>query len=329
MSRTQDAAPDATPDPIPDPIDDDPVFVCAPHRSRGTYLQRLLNIHPRLVVWGEHGGLINKLAEIDQIGKLHTRVHGDGDDGYLAMFAAKRVEALFDYDPWANPLQAYQLREHHRRFLSAMFRRGLAAEQRWGVKEIRYNSPATVAFLAELYPRAQFLILRRDLVELCVSNILATWSANHLLAMGAGATLESAREVLSDCAYALCAIDAQLQMSAALLGPRAQEVGDAAIAETMGEVFRFLDLPAPEGYAEAVTLISGLRLGETPKEMSIGCLDRRFIEENAPEYIALARKEIFGQGLDLARLRRLAGRGRYSFLAGDHDLRHTTFSSLF
>jgi Sulfotransferase family len=312
-----------------DPIEDDPVFVCGPHRSRSTYLQRLLNIHPRLVVWGEQGGLINRLAELDRIGGLQAQAREPPDAARLEMFVAKRLDVLLDFDPWLNPFQGAGLREHHRRLLTGVFRRGLGEDQRWGVKEIRYNAPETTGFIAELYPRAQFLILRRDLVELCVSNILADWSAARLLGMGAGATLDSAREVLADCAYALCAVDAQLQASAGRLGPRALAIGDARIAESMEQVFRFLDLTPPDGFAQAAELFSRLKLGETPKAAAVGRLDRTFIVEHASDFIAQARQDIAAQGLDLARLRGLSGRGRYCFLAGDQDLQGTGLSSLF
>ena len=74
-----------------DPIEDDPVFVCGPHRSRSTYLQRLLNIHPGLVVWGEHGGLINRLAELDRIGAQQAQAREPPDAVRLKMFVAKRL----------------------------------------------------------------------------------------------------------------------------------------------------------------------------------------------------------------------------------------------
>ena len=46
---------------------DRPVFVLAQHRSGGTLLARLLNCHPGLVIWGEHAGFINRLAEAHEL----------------------------------------------------------------------------------------------------------------------------------------------------------------------------------------------------------------------------------------------------------------------
>jgi len=46
-----------------------PVFVLSPARGGGTVLARILNCHPQLVIWGEHVGLINRLAEIDDMMK--------------------------------------------------------------------------------------------------------------------------------------------------------------------------------------------------------------------------------------------------------------------
>ncbi len=243
-------------------------------------------------------------------------------------FRGKQLGALLEFNPWLNPLQPAQLREHHRRLLTGVFRQGLADDQRWGLKEIRYNAPATTAFLAALYPRAQFLILRRDLTELCVSNILAEWSAQRLVQMRAGETAGSAREVLSDCAYALCVIDAQLQRSLEQLGARALEITASDVTGSMAAVFEFLNLVPPDGYAETAALLSRYPLGATPKDLAVGLLDQAYVRECAPAMIAEAQTEISRRGPDLARLRGLAG-GRYSFLVGDHDLLGTSLSSLF
>jgi len=43
------------------------VFLLTVHRGGGTVLARVLNCHPDLVIWGEHVGLINRLAEIDDM----------------------------------------------------------------------------------------------------------------------------------------------------------------------------------------------------------------------------------------------------------------------
>jgi hypothetical protein len=311
-----------------DAIDDDPIFVCAPHRSRGTYLQRLLNFHPGIVIWGEHGGWINKLAELEGIGERQARARLAPTEAEVESFRGKQLGSLLEFNPWLNPLQTSQLSEHHRRLLTGVFRQGLAASQRWGLKEIRYNAPATTAFLARLYPRAQFLVLRRDLVELCVSNILAEWSAQRLVQMQAGRTWESAREVLADCAYALCVIDAQLQRSLEQLGERAFEIAAADVTGAMPEVLAFLNLLIPDGFMETAALLARYPLGATPKELSVGLLDQAYVRECAPAFIAEAQAEIARRGPNLARLKGLAG-GRYSFLVGDHDLQGTSLSSLF
>lgn len=312
-----------------DPEQDEPVFVCGAHRSRSTFLQRLLNTHPQLVIWGEHGGFINKLVELDQISEIYRGGRDDMTPDQISMFASKRVEVMFDYNPWTNPLQRQDYHDLCRQTLSSAFRRGLDAGQRWGFKEIRYNAPATMAFLARLYPRAQFILLRRDLTELCVSNILVDWSVHHLAEMDAATTLEGAFEVLADCAYGLCALEAQSRQSALALGPRALLIEDGELVETTEHIFRFLGLDTPDHHAEAMRLNARMRLGETRKDLSVGLLTQGFIEDHAPNFIEAAREEIDAQGIDFPRLRRQAQTGRYSFLVGDHELRHTHLSSLF
>jgi hypothetical protein len=52
--------------PVPD-LPTGPVFLLTLHRGGGTVLARVLNCHPDLMIWGEHVGLIDRLAAIDDM----------------------------------------------------------------------------------------------------------------------------------------------------------------------------------------------------------------------------------------------------------------------
>ena len=306
-----------------------PVFLLGLHRSRSTLLQRVLNAHPKLVVWGEHGGLINKLAELNATSELVWNVERPISERGLRRFATKAPELLNGFEPWATPWDPKEYRNSCRRFLTRTFRRDLRPGQRWGIKEIRYASPDTTRFLASLYPESQFIVLRRDLLGLCVSSILCTWSLDVLGEMRAGDTVESATNVIMDCCYAAAALDWQLDRSIALLGQHAFVLQDYELNRRWKEIFAFLDLRLDGAICNDVRTALSHVTGSTATDGGVGLIDRAFILDQAPRHLAQAAVELAKAGPDLARLRGMSGAGRYCFLLGDHAFRHTRFSSMF
>jgi len=80
-----------------------PVFVLTLHRGGGTVLVRVLNCHPELVIWGEHVGLINRLAEIDDMVTRVGRLMAPKTDEAIAEYVTFPEHRLTEFDPWANP----------------------------------------------------------------------------------------------------------------------------------------------------------------------------------------------------------------------------------
>ena len=80
-----------------------PIFVLSPPRSGSTVLMRVLNCHPTLVIWGEHVGLINRLAEIDDMVRRVGRLMFPKTDEMIADYVAFPDHRLNEFDPWANP----------------------------------------------------------------------------------------------------------------------------------------------------------------------------------------------------------------------------------
>src|SRR5271168_3724924 len=80
-----------------------PVFLLTFHRGGGTVLARVLNCHPKLVIWGEHVGLINRLAEIDDMVTRVGRLMDPKTDEAIAEYTAFPDQRLTVFDPWANP----------------------------------------------------------------------------------------------------------------------------------------------------------------------------------------------------------------------------------
>jgi hypothetical protein len=79
-----------------------PVFVFTVHRSGGTVLGRVLNCHPDLVIWGEHGGILNKFAEIDAIIARHGRSMTEPEKPWVPEYAASAELRSQMFQPWTT-----------------------------------------------------------------------------------------------------------------------------------------------------------------------------------------------------------------------------------
>jgi hypothetical protein len=310
-----------------------PVFVFSTHRSGGTLLARVLNCHPELVIWGEHGGFINKLAEIDaaveRYPPLTSPLASRGLDSFVQ--GAKSDPASFN--PWVTPFARDGFRQWCRAFIETTFSRGLRPGQRWGFKEIRYHTVATAAFLAALFPDARFVILRRALYPLAVSNLLAPWSVDRLRWSGALATASGVTAAIADCAYALTAIDHGLRAIVTVLPDRCHVVAHDSITpeaqQVFAELFMFLGLKGSMDLLHAIRAVVRGRVGATNFAASEGHLSLAAVQRELPAALAAAQADIAAHGPDPARLKRLAAQGRFSFVVGDHHMCGTQDSMMF
>jgi hypothetical protein len=297
-----------------------PVFVLTVHRSGGTALARGLNRHPDLMIWGEHAGFINRLAEQDEVIGHYPPLTRKLDPAQLADYVRLGKFAPEGFDPWANPFEQRDWRDWCRNLIETTFRRGLHPGQRWGFKEVRYHTLTTARFLATLFPDARFVILLRELTPLVLSNMLSPWSMGILRNLGATASEAGVRAAVHDCAYALAVINRGLaSIARALADP----------VPTFGALFGFLGLPQWPALLDEVKETSGRQLGATNFGMSVGFLSRETVVRLMPGAIAAAEADLATGEPDLARLKRLGPTGRYSFLVGDHDLAGTPYSTMF
>src|SRR5437773_6349288 len=115
-----------------------PVFIFAIHRSGGTLLTRMLNCHPDLVIWGEHAGFINKLADADFLIRSCSDALPERSVEELERYVAFGEDCQRDFSPWMNPFASSEFGKRCRDLLLAMYSRAHAGK-RWGVKEIRYH----------------------------------------------------------------------------------------------------------------------------------------------------------------------------------------------
>lgn len=136
-------------------------------RSGSTLLQRLLNLHDRVVMFGEHNAIVGTLCQLwDQIFHAWSRDLLDRAAPLVpAMLASRPVlEPDGASIEWANAFTEATAAQAFRHFLEELlFPPALRPPgmRYWGFKEIRYG-PQAASFLARLFPEGRFLVLLRD-----------------------------------------------------------------------------------------------------------------------------------------------------------------------
>ncbi len=257
-----------------------PVFVLTQHRSGGTLLARLLNCHDKLVVWGEHGGFLDGLAEARMQIERWAEQLPERSTRELRQYV--RTERLADvkFRPWMSPFSPADFADQSRRILLSLFTRGLRPNQRWGFKEIRYHRPELVQFLRELFPRGQFLLLERDMADLCVSSLLAPWTLKRQMDAGVGQDKSALRQNVRNHLHYLLMM--RQNWKEALIGTGLLSISIqyenlvAGMEREMEYVFQFLDLPINDVIRQRMRVSIATVAGGTPKE-TISAEDRGYL----------------------------------------------------
>ncbi len=309
-----------------------PVFVFTLHRSGGTFLTRLLNCHPGLVVWGEHGGFLNRVAEAQLLLDLHQHHLAPRSDAELRDYIAFDEPSQIAFDPWVSPVVPSLIERILRDALKAAFTRGLDSDQRWGFKEIRYHSPLVARFLSKLFPAGQFILLDRDPIEVCISSMLVPWGTDGLCARRAHENEAIFRAAVSDCLYAVLAVRRNMAGISAVVPGSVASVEYAALSreprQNVRRVFDFLHLEITKEVEGKLHRVLKAKSGVTPTT-EIGLLSPVRIRAAAQQLMPQLVKEINESGIDVARLRGLGGTGQWCHLVGDHGAVGSPVSSIF
>jgi hypothetical protein len=311
-----------------------PVFIFAIHRSGGTLLTRLLNCHPDLVIWGEHAGFINKLADADFLIRSCSDALPEHSVEELHRYFAFGEDCQRDFSPWMNPFASSEFGERCRDLLLTMYSRG-QADKRWGFKEIRYHRPLVAAFLQRLFPEARFILLVRDPIELCISNVLVDWSLERVLARGGGNSRASFLEVVEDCLYAIVAIRSNFAKLEEMIGTECiiihyEHLINAPLFEYR-RVLDFLQLqPNPllfQNVKNVLESVTGATLNRQTSTHPL--LNEQQIRSTCASLLDGVVRKIREEGIDRARLMGTAQKGRFSFLLGDLSESEPHISSMF
>ena len=165
-----DPGPESTPSGLADSVC--PVVVASMARTGSTLLQRALNTHPDLTIWGEHNGFLTDLMHAHRtITKhRHTRLMAQGRD--LSDMLVGPLSDPEKFIPWVGSFRPREFTEATRRYLVDLFASPLPQNVRWGFKEIRYGADE-MRFVRQLFPKTQFLVTVRDRRSQIRSRMLA------------------------------------------------------------------------------------------------------------------------------------------------------------
>ena len=171
-----------------------PVFILGAGRSGTTLLQRLLNSYPDTLIWGEHAGVLQHLAEGFYRGL---------EDPSLFRHARPLAEVLADtsaredWQAWMTWFSREEWTAAFRGMVESLFcPGGLPGKTCWGFKDIRYgNRPEdrTLDFLHTLFPDALFAFIVRDPLNVMASRRRMTDGIRTFGALRDAAALWEAR----------------------------------------------------------------------------------------------------------------------------------------
>ena len=146
-----------------------PVFILACGRSGSTLLQRLLNSHPAILIWGEHQGILLPLAGAWSEVQGSQWILEDRISG-LELLLHKETRRN-EWTAWDQSFSKESFDSALLEFMERVFCANVPAGVRWGFKEIRYNDMLVVRFLSHYFPAAHFVLLTRDPMAVAKSTL--------------------------------------------------------------------------------------------------------------------------------------------------------------
>lgn len=157
-------------------VDEPPTFIIGSGRCGTTLVQSIINSHPSFAVWGEHNGFVRHISDAYFKTRESIMARSLNADGPSAIRLAQ-LRDVSHWSAWDNLLDASEMRQRFRDFISAVFCPSSVPHCRWGFKEIRYgrdDDDYTLYFLLECFPTARFVIMVRNPADTAFS-MMSSW----------------------------------------------------------------------------------------------------------------------------------------------------------
>ncbi len=150
-------------------------------RSGSTFLQRLLNTHPDIVLFGEHEGFLRGLRD------AYSRLAAPRTVALLKT-GRSQLDAILSAEPvtdtpggwsieWTNAMRPADITPAFAQFVKDLIYPPSvrsSSHRYWGFKEIRYGADE-LRFLKAIFPEARFLVLARDPLAVYRSQCRLEW----------------------------------------------------------------------------------------------------------------------------------------------------------
>ena len=160
-----------------------PVVLASATRSGSTLLQRVLNTHPELTIWGEHMGILSHLRSVrDDIVTFERNIDRGFEHRDHLIGPLNDVDQLSEH---INPFSSTTVVDALARMTVDLFTSTLPADVRWGFKEVRYDGD-DLEFVSAMFPQAHFVLLAREPRDQISSYVRAPWRQKPNLATDAG-----------------------------------------------------------------------------------------------------------------------------------------------
>jgi hypothetical protein len=147
-----------------------PIFVLGFHRGGTTFVQRVLNCHRAVTIWGENAGLISHLRSLYEAYAASPAMPVDRT-------AYRKFDGFADkFIPWASPFSKEDLPSKLAGFVESMYGPRGGSDRYWGFKEIRHCEVEDVEFVHRLFPMCRILLLTRHPKDVVLSRFCVRWS---------------------------------------------------------------------------------------------------------------------------------------------------------
>ena len=162
-----------------------PIFLFGSGRCGSTLVQRAINAHPAIVMYGEHEGFLGPIAN-----SYHKLMKTADVDRFI--YGKNALPADLLHGPlkdigrdicWINNFTREDVLREHRTLVLNLLARDLDLDKiHWGFKEIRYREGHHVLwFLREIFTECRFVFLIRNPVDTIVSGLLAWKHADEAM----------------------------------------------------------------------------------------------------------------------------------------------------
>ena len=177
------------PDTDKSPAEAFPIFLLGSGRSGTTLLQKILNSADDVMIWGEHGGFLKKIAgayfhqtENLKVNRKIFERNPVASDPNLDHHRLKLTD--FNYC-WMNWYGRQEVVTNFAALIESFFHPPGMEKRYWGFKEIRYGgNDRVIELLAELFPNARFVFIARNPVDVIASQSALGWGRRTALGGG-------------------------------------------------------------------------------------------------------------------------------------------------